>query len=184
MFEIKQKVDKKEFIKCNTYFLRKFFGLKETIMLLLLLMAGLILFLVYSNALMLIMFVIVCLSILLALAFYFVTVNKGWKLEFEKAGIKEQILLFKGEILRVTSLNDLGETVNEDEYEIKNVDKVAFRKGKIYYFQGVATMFYIYPDAFLQGDYEKLREKLATTLDINKFKMKTRRKTFPRPIVK
>jgi hypothetical protein len=61
---------------------------------------------------------------------------------------------------------------------------VAFLKGKTYLYQGAASMFYIFPDSFTKGEYEEFRKKLSLTLEGDKFRMKTKRKVFPKPVIK
>lgn len=183
--EIRQQADKREFYKCNLYYLRKYFGLKEAIMAVLLLVAGLILFIAFEQVLILILFAIFVVVALIAVGFYWYTIYKGWQLEYEKQNISTIVLTFdEGETYTCDLINQDGKKVSSDIFDIKTVDKIAFLKGKIYLYQGAATMYYIYPDAFVKGEYEELRKKLSLLLDASKFRMKTKRKVFPKPLIR
>lgn len=180
------KPEKKEFYKCNLYYLRKFFGIKELVMMFFLLLAGLVLYFLYESKLILILFGVFLAVGAVAFAFYFYTVYKGWQLEYANLGVAEVVFAFDEVATTYTvSLNNAeGKAVSIDQFDLKNADKVAFLKGKVYLYQGAATMYYLYPSSFAEGEYEKFREKLALNLDIEKFKMKTKRKVFPKPLIK
>jgi len=183
--EARLKPNKKEYYKCNLYYLRKFFGAKELVMMVLLLAAGLLLRFVYGSWLILILFFIFLAVASVALLFYLYTAYKGWQLEYEKANIAELVITFGEDTDYTVKLqNKEGDIVSTDQFDLKNADKVAFLKGKTYLFQGAATMYYLFPCDFTEGDYEKFREKLALNLERQKFKMKTKRKTFPKPLIK
>ncbi len=154
-------------------------------MMLLLLAAGLILRLMYGSWLILILFFVFVAVAIGALLFYIYTAYKGWELEYEKTNIAEIVMTFGQDTNYIVKLLDAeGKIVSIDELDLQLADKVAFLKGKTYLFQGAATMYYLTPADFTGGDYEKFREKLALNLEPQKFKMKTKRKTFPRPIIK
>ncbi|MGI6213110.1 MAG: hypothetical protein ACOYIQ_00960 [Christensenellales bacterium] len=183
--EIRQKADKKEFYKCNLYYLRKYFGLKELIMSVLLLVAGLVLYFSFGNYLILVLFFIFCAVAAIAFVFYGYTVFKGWQLEYEKPGVSHIVLRFGEDSVYFCDLIDeAGKKVSADQFDLKNTDKVAFLKGKTYLYQGAASMFYIFPDSFTKGEYEEFRKKLSLTLEGDKFRMKTKRKVFPKPVIK
>lgn len=154
-------------------------------MMVLLLVAGLVLYFLYDSSLILILFGIFLVVGMVAFAFYFYTVYKGWQLEYASLGVVEIVFDFDEESTYTVSLcNSEGKAVSVDQFDLKNADKVAFLKGKTYLYQGAATMYYLHLDNFAEGEYEKFREKLALNLDIGKFKMKTKRKVFPKPLIK
>ena len=109
--EITIKTDKKEYFKCSMYYMRKYFGLREIILLTLLLGIGLVLFFVAGNVFMLVLFGVSVGIILLALVLFIITGKGGYNVDMVKRGIVEQKLDFQEDALLVTNIDAKGNPI-------------------------------------------------------------------------
>ena len=93
--EIIVNTDKKEYFKCSMYYMRRYFGLREIILLSILLIIGVALFVFAGQVFMLILFAVSVFIILLALTLFLITSVTGYKVDMEKKGVAKQKLEFK-----------------------------------------------------------------------------------------
>ena len=161
------------------YYLKKFFSIREIILMAFLLAAAISFLIIFENKFIMIMFVITVVVVLFALSLYIITAKSAYKIDFEKRGVTSQKLIFNEIGYKVESIDKYGKTLYEEKYLLADVDKVALLKDRVYFYPGVATSFYIYPEYFEEGNYEDFRLFLIDNIDKSKFKMKTRFRQFP-----
>ena len=93
--------DKNLYFKCSMYYMRKYFGLREIILLSLLLAIGLALFIAWGVFFILILFGVCILVIGIAFALFLWTSISGYKVDFERLGIAKKVLHFGDESIEV-----------------------------------------------------------------------------------
>lgn len=179
MFKAEIKIDEKEYFRCNMFYLRKYLSLREIILVLLLLIGGIMFLIMWDSIIILILGFVTVGLILIAIALFIITAKAGYKQDYKKQNIVAQNLIFDEKLFTVESLNPVGEILYTEKYNYSDIDKIALRKENIYLYPGVATSFYIYPDAVKDCGYGDLRLFLIDRVDKSKFKMKTRVKQFP-----
>ncbi|HHT83145.1 MAG: hypothetical protein ACOYEC_02695 [Christensenellales bacterium] len=179
MYKALIKINKKDYFACSMYYIKKYISAREIILLLLLLAAGLALFISFDNIIILVMFAVILALMGFAVILFVVTALAGFKTDYQKYDITEQLLTFDQKELTIESINSKGQTSFIERLEYRNIDKVALRKDRIYLYGGVALPFYIFPAAMKQGSYEDLRLFLIDNIEPSKFKMKTKMRYFP-----
>lgn len=177
MFKTEIKISKKDFISCNMYYLRKYIGLKEILMVVFLFIAGLVLFFTTANLLILILCGVTVLLVAGSILFYVGTANAGYKMEYSKRGVTKIAITF-------TETGFIVETFERDSlYTEKKLytelEKLAVLKDRVYLYVGAAVMYYVKYDSFTEGNFIEFCDFIKEKVEPAKMKMKTKRKQFP-----
>jgi hypothetical protein len=154
-------------------------SLREALLLAVLFVAALIFLVWFESFFIFIMFLITLLLMGLSVLLFVVTAYAGYKTEYKTRGVVKHFLIFNDKGFTADSYNDKGEKVFTENFTFKGIDKVAFRKDRIYLYGGVSTHFYILPFAVKEGGYEDLKAFIAERVDPSKFRMKTKYRQFP-----
>lgn len=180
MYKANVKINQKDYLACNLYYLRKYLGIKEIVLVALLFVSSFaVFFLTGGKYLFLILSGVVVLLFLGALAFYQYTAIRGYKLEFTDRGATHWELSFD----ELGIVADTFERGGEEKYTHKclyaELEKVAILKDKVYIYVGSAVCYYVTHDSLTQGNFVEFCEFLKEKIPAEKFKMRTKRKYFP-----
>lgn len=179
MFKTQIKINKKDYLKCNLYYLKKYIGIKEIILSVFLFIAGAVLCFLFKNLFILIMCGVTLVLMGGALLFYIGTSNAGYKMEFEKRGATKWEISFDTEGFTVDTYERGGEDMFTEKRLFSQVDRIAILKDRVYIFANSAVMYYIKYNDFTEGNFIEFCEYIKTVADPSKFKMKAKRKQFP-----
>lgn len=174
MFRTDLKVNKKNFMDCNTYFLRRYFGIKEGILIALLLVAGLVMQLFFGTIMILVVGIVAIILMLASILFFIVTSAQTYKYEFEKRAVSHQSLTFLDEKFEIVTYE--GEKSYKDIFEYKKIDRIAIKKDVVYIYATVALNYYIRRDSFVEGTFDDFCFFLKEKVDPITFKMRQKKK--------
>lgn len=175
MFIANVDIDKKEYIKCNRYYLRRYFGVKEIILILLLFGGGIALFFVFKQIFMLIMSGITLFLVALLVSIFVGLGSKQYKQEIEDRKTKQWTLMFEETGYSIETHENEGKDSYKEIREYDNVDRIAILNDIIYLYTSPATMYYIKRDSLKEGEFDKLVEFMHLKFHPMKFKMKQKR---------
>lgn len=179
MFSARVKINKKDYLACNRYYLKKYLGVKEYVLFAILAVGGVVLNFVFDQPFILIVSGVTILLALAVVAAYNATSAKTFKLAFENRQVTEWRIIFDETGFDVETYEDRGEKMYPERFEFKNLDKAAVLKDRVYLFTGEAVMFYVKYDAMTGGNFIDFCEFIEKSVDASKFRMKTKRKQFP-----
>lgn len=173
--------DKKAYFKCSMYYMRKYFGLREIILLSILLGIGLALFFFAKTYFILILFGVCILIIGIAFALFLWTSISGFKVDYEKLGIEKKVLRFGENHIEAISLDKYGKELYKETHSYDKLDKIAVKKDVIYIYAQVSVFYYITADSLSDEDRRKfvdlLHEKVKSE---DTFKIKKTFRMFPK----
>ncbi len=172
--------NKDDYFKCSMYYMRRYFGLREIIVLSVLLIAGLVLFFVMGNAFILILFGISVLLILIALVLFILTSSGGYKVDMEKKGIVKQKLEFNEDALVVTNIDYNGNPVFIETHPYDRIEKISVGKKRIYIYAQVSVFYYIWAKNYEPEVCEQISSFLKKILPAEKFKIRKRYRGLPK----
>ncbi len=179
MFRAEINITKKDYVNCSLFYIRKYISLRELVLLAVLFIAAVVFLIFFESILVFVMFLVTLLLMGLSVLLFVVTAYAGYKTEYKKRGVEKHFLIFNNKGFTADSYNDKSEKVFTENFTFNGIDKVAFRKDRIYIYGGVATHFYILPEAMVDGGYDELREFLVEKVEESKFRMKTKYRQFP-----
>jgi hypothetical protein len=172
--------DKKSYFRCSMYYMRKYFGLREIILLALLLAVGIFMYVYGKQIAMLILFAVACLIILLAFVLFIVTSIGGYKVDIEKKGITKQVLDFGENEITVTNIGEKGNPIFRETHTYEKLDKIAVRKKFIYIYALVSVFYYVDAAKYDIGTRQALVDFLTSHVSGDKFKMKKTYRALPK----
>lgn len=172
--------DKDAYFKCSMYYMRKFFGVREIILLTLLLAVALVLFFVMANLFLLILFGVSVVIILIALVLFIITSHGGYELDVVKKGIYRQKLEFTEDALLVTNMDKAGTPIFIETHPYEKLDKVSVKEKRIYIYAQVSVFYYIVAEKYDQETCEKLVDFLRSHVPESTMKMKKTYRIFPK----
>lgn len=178
--DITVKTDKNDYFKCSMYYIRRYFGLRECLLLLFLFIAGLLLFLLADLIMILVFFAVTCLVLLITVALFIWTSAAGYKHDLIKQGIAWQKLHFDETALSVEFLNAGGEHLLHETHEYTQIEAVVIKKNFIYIYAAVAIFYYIKRSKLEQGQFGELMLYLREHVPAEKFKFKQVKRMFPK----
>lgn len=161
------------------YYLRRFLGLREIILVALLFAISMWLYFAYEIFIALIFFGITFVLILIAIALFLVTGVLGYKHDFEKTQIAYHQMEFFPDRFLVTSLDKIGEVKYSEEHLYEKIEKIALRKKAIYIYAGVAINYYVTAED-KEIDLATLKEFLIKNVKPEKFKIKKTIRKYPK----
>ena len=178
--EIIVNTDKKEYFKCSMYYMRRYFGLREIILLSILLIIGVALFVFAGQMFMLILFAVSVFIILLALTLFLITSVMGYKVDMEKKGIAKQKLEFKEDALLVTNMDKSGTPIFIETHYYDKLDKISIKKKRIYIYAQVSVFYYISADKIDAETREALVDFLQSHVREDAFRIKKTHRALPK----
>lgn len=165
---------------CSMYYLKRFFGIKEIILVAVLLGAGVGVFFWTGSLFMLILGAIALLVLAVAVIIFVVTSKKGYNMEFkQRKAVNWEITFYNDSFTVVTFENDGEESFTESRPYVK-VERLKILKDKVYLYATPAIFYYIKYDSFTEGDFIGFCEFLKTHIPPEKFRMTGKRpKQYP-----
>ncbi len=174
------KCNKKDYFKCSMYYMRRYFGLRECILLAILLTAGILLQVFADMMLVLIFFGVTMLVVLVTAVLFVWTSISGYKLELEKQGIAYHKIHFDEDSLTAVYLNAGGEQIATEKFDYSQIEAVVIRKKFIYIYAGVAIFYYLKKEEIGEEKLTDLAAYLRTNVPKEKFKFKTVKRIYPK----
>lgn len=174
------KCNKKDYFKCSMYYMRRYFGLRECILLAILLTAGILLQVFADMMLVLIFFGVTMLVVLVTAVLFMWTSVSGYKLELEKQGIAYHKIHFDEDSLTAVYLNAGGEQIATEKFDYSQIEAVVIRKKFIYIYAGVAIFYYLKKEEIGEEKLTDLAAYLRTNVPKEKFKFKTVKRIYPK----
>lgn len=174
------KCNKKDYFKCSMYYMRRYFGLRECILLAILLTAGILLQVFADMILVLIFFGVTMLVVLVTAVLFVWTSVSGYKLELEKQGIAYHKIHFDEDSLTAVYLNAGGEQIATEKFDYSQIEAVVIRKKFIYIYAGVAIFYYLKKEEIGEEKLTDLAAYLRTNVPKEKFKFKTVKRIYPK----
>lgn len=179
--EIVMNADKKAYFRCSMYYMRKYFGLREIILLSILLGIGLGLYIFLKTYFILILFGVCLLIIGIAFVLFVWTSVSGYKVDYEKLGIEKKVLRFCDDYIEVVSLDRYGKELYKETHSYDKLDKIAIKKDVIYIYAQVSVFYYITADSLSDEGRKKFVELLHEKVkDEELFKIKKTFRMFPK----
>ena len=169
-FSLTINVDKNKYFKCSMYYMRRYFGLREIILLSLLLGIGLFLFLYLANIIFLVLFGVSALIILFALVLFIITSKNGSKLDYDKMGVVQQQLDFYLDGILVTNLDKNGNPIFRETHFYEKLDRIALKPKFIYIYAFTSVFYYIYPEDLSDDQRAGLVKFMREHIPADKFK--------------
>ncbi|MCL2630109.1 MAG: hypothetical protein FWD49_01130 [Firmicutes bacterium] len=167
-------INKSDFLILNAYYLRKYIGLREFILLAVLFTLGSLLY--FMSGLPLI-FILACVTlgvIFLGVFVFIFTSVKGYDLEFTKRGAYKWQIKFYEDTFEVTQC-ERDKDYNETR-KYQDIEKLALKKDRVFIYGSASVMFYIKHNHFTEGDFANFCEFLKTKVTAEQLRMKKRRK--------
>lgn len=178
--EITVKTDKKDYFWCSMYLMKKYFGVREAVLLCLLFVAGLLLYVLNNYILIFILFGITCALLLFTFVLFLWTSISGYKVDVLRKNIAFVKLKFDKESFTATRLNAGGEFVFSETHFYEKLENVVIRKHKIYIYAAVAVFYYINKNELKGEEYTQLIAFLREAVPAQKFTFRKRIRTFPK----
>ena len=172
--------DQKAYFNCSMYYMRKYFGLREIILLSVLLVTAIVLYVLTWNLFLIILFGLSVLVILIALVLFIVTSRGGYQLDVVKKGIYRQKLEFTEDALLVTNMDKAGTPIFIETHPYDKIDKISVKKERIYIYAQVSVFYYILAKKYDQETCEKLVSFLKSHVSEETLKMKKTYRIFPK----
>lgn len=172
--------DRKEYFRCSMYYMRKYFGLREIILLTVLLAVALALFFLFANVFLLILFGVSVLIILIAFVLFLITSRGGYVLDVEKRGVYKQKLEFTEDALIVTNLDKAGTPVFIETHYYDKIDKISMKDSRIYIYAQASVFYYIIAKKYDRETCEKVVDFIKTHVSEKTLKMKNTYRIFPK----
>lgn len=172
--------DRKEYFSCSMYYFRRYFGLREITLLLVLLGLGLALFFLLNNLFVLILFAVSIVIISIAVVLFLVTARGGYKLDVEKQGIYRQKLEFTDDAILATNYDKSGDPVFIETHPYEKIEAVSIKPKRIYIYAQVSVFYYIFAEHYDAETREKLTDILKKNLRPEAFHFRRKRRKYPK----
>lgn len=186
MFVVNVEINKADYVKCNQYYLRRYFGVKEIILLCLLFAGGIALFFAFQQIFMLIMSGITLFLTVLLVVIFVALGKKQYKQEFVDRNTKLWTFTFSETEYSIETHENDGKDAYKEIREYDQVDRIAILedKGIIYFYTSPATMYYIKKDNLPDGEFDKLISFMREKFNPMKFRMRQKKiSQYPRNIL-
>ncbi len=178
-FTVTQTVSKKLYMATNLYYLRRFFGIRELIAIILLAAAAVATWITLYNPIFFAFFGVITVLIAIATGVLIWTASSGFKKEFVERGVTVQKLTFDNVKIKVESFAG-DNIVSGEEFLLTRVDKIALRKDIIYIYPMTAVCFYVTPESIEGGTFEEFRQYLGRNFPETTFKLRKKSKQYPK----
>ncbi|MGI6593551.1 MAG: hypothetical protein ACOX24_00465 [Christensenellales bacterium] len=171
-FEAKVDILKHEYLKTNRYYLKKYLGLKEYILLIVLIALGVILYFLTEQIFILILTAVTIVLIAVFLLLFMVSGLKLFNAEFVNRKIDAWKFKFTDDNFFIEIHEQVINEQYTEEYIYDNIEKAAILKDRVYIYLGAATMYYIRANDFTEGSFIAFCDFLKRRLPEHKFKMR------------
>ena len=182
MFKTLTRLDRRRHFKMNVYYLRRFFGVKEAVLVALLIVGGLVLFFTFRQWLILLLAGITVVIMAGAMAVFLAISKKSFDEEYVKRHTEEIAMEFGDDSFSTEIREERGERSYTEKRGYDAVEKIALLSDRIYLYLGAGLAYYILYTDMTQGDFASLCEFLRSKVAPQAFKMKDsrrRNKQFP-----
>ncbi len=181
-FKATVNITEKDYLACSRYYLRKYIGVKELILVLALIVGAFVAYFAFNQIVIAILAVVTILLMGAAVVVYLVVSKKNYTEEFVKRNTKKWELAFHEDGFDITVFEQDGADAYTEKRSYDQVEKVALKKDRVYVYAGAASMYYVKFDSMTEGNFIEFCEFAKTKIDPYKFKMKDKRrknKQFP-----
>lgn len=172
--------DKKDYFNCSMYYMRRFFGLREILILAILVIVGLVLFFAMAQTFILILFGVCVVLILIAFILFLITSIGGYKVDMEKRGIAKQKLEFNEDAIIVTNIDAKGNPIYIETHPYDRIEKVSVKRKRVYIYAQVSVFYYIIAKKQEPGVCEEVAAFLKKTMKPEVFKIKKKVRALPK----
>ncbi len=172
-------LDKKQYVKCNMYYLLRYFGWWQLLLFVAYIGLSIAIFCVYRNALLLVFAGIIVVLLGVAILIAYLTTLSGYKIEFETRGLKYQKLYFDDQKLAVDSFREGHELLQQEEFLVTRIEKIALKKDVVYVYPMSAICYYIRQEDLEGATLEEFKDFLKKTFPDATFKMRKKVKMYP-----
>lgn len=172
--------DKKDYFNCSMYYMRRFFGLREILILAILVIVGLVLFFAMAQTFILILFGVCVVLILIAFILFLITSIGGYKVDMEKRGIAKQKLEFNEDAIIVTNIDAKGNPIYIETHPYDRIEKVSVKRKRVYIYAQVSVFYYIIAKKQEPGVCEEVAAFLKKTMKPEAFKIKKKVRALPK----
>lgn len=162
------------------YYIRRYFGLRESILFVVLFAAAMLLFFLANNFIILIFFGITCLVLIITVVLFIWTTVAGWKSDHDKLGVDHIDLHFEEKQLRTEFYKSTGEQVAAEIHDYQKIEAIAIKKNFIYIYAAMAIFYYFRRETMGSEQFEALALYLRENVPKEKFKFKTVKRIFPK----
>ncbi len=171
-FTVKQNIERKDYIDMSIYYLRRYIGLRQIILLLSLVAIGLIM-MFWTGSLTILILGGCSIGLLgIAVAIYVGASIAGYKLEFADRKASHWMIEFETSGFTVDTYEKDGSTKFTEKCSYEKIEKVAIRKDRVYLYIGSAVMFVIKYDSFISGNFIEFVDFIKAQVDSTKLKMR------------
>lgn len=178
--EITVKTDKKDYFLCSMFLMKKYFGLREIILLSILFVAGLFLYLFNGYILIFILFGVTCALLLFTFILFLWTSISGYKVDVVKKNVGFIKLDFQEKTVVATSLTRTGDFIFSETHFYDKLENIVIKKHKIYIYAGVAIFYYINKNELKLNEATELETLLKSGVPAAKFTFRKRIRTYPK----
>ncbi|HOO22128.1 MAG TPA: hypothetical protein PKY53_00390 [Clostridia bacterium] len=178
--KVVQKLNKNGYFLCSMYYLKRFVGVREIVLVSLLSILAVWLYVAYEIFIALIFLGVTIALILLAVVLFLVTGIWGYKHDFEKTDIEYHQLEFYPDRFIAASLNKVGEPVHGEEHSYDKIEAIALRKDRIYIYAGVALFYYVTAQSMKENTLDELKGFLQEYVKPEKFRLKRTIRKYPK----
>lgn len=175
MFSADVEINKNDYLRINQYYLKKYLGIKEIILLFVLLVLGLVLFFLTRQKFILIMTIVTFALVLIFVLIYFVSGSRLYKAEFLNRDVKKLSFRFNKDKFEIDVFEKVVDEKYTEVFVYQNIEKCAILKDRVYIYLGAASMYYIKANDFTEGNFIEFCDFLKKQLPEHKFKMKRAR---------
>ena len=162
------------------YYIRRYFGLRESILFAILFVAAMLLYFLADNFIILIFFGITCLVLIVTVVLFLWTTVAGWKSDHDKMGVEGIDLHFEDKQLRTEFRSLTGETIVTEIHDYDKIEAVVIKKNFIYIYAMMAIFYYFERKDMGDEQFEELALFLREHLAKEKFKFKTVKRIYPK----
>lgn len=176
MFKSRTVLDRKSYFKMNLYYLRRFFGVREGILVAALLTGGLVLMFAFQQWLIMLLAGLTVVIMIAAMIIYLVIADKGYREEYEKRHTEKITISFDEEDFTVEVHEERGERSYSERRGYDAIEKIALLKDRLYLFLGAGVAYYVKYDDLTEGDFGNLCEFLRKKVHPLAFRMRDKRR--------
>lgn len=175
MFKVEVDINKSDYMKTNRHYLKKYLGVKEYVLLGLLIALGIALYILTEQLFIIILTAVTIFLLAIFLLIFNISGSKLYKAEYVNRKIGKLNFSFEEDYFEIEVFEEaIGEEYTE-KYIYPNIEKAAILKDRIYIYLGAATMYYIKADSFTEGNFVEFCDFMKKKLQPHKFKMKNAR---------
>lgn len=181
-FKATVKITEKDYMAMSRYYLRKYVGIKELILVLALLIGAFVMYFAFNQVIVAILAGVTIVLMAGAIVVYLIISKKNYVEEYEKRHTSSWEFAFREDEFDITVNEQGGEDAYTERRSYDQIEKVALLKDRVYIYAGAASMYYVKFDSMTEGNFIEFCEFIKSKVDPYKLKMKEKRrknKQFP-----